>query len=351
MATTRQIEANRLNAQKSTGPRTDEGKAQSRANAVTHGLTSEDLGVQEPKAAAFLARREAWSGDAYEKGSEQDWALDRAVAASFQIERCERAYDGVLARLAERAGTAWDLDRRLEVGNVAARLAKDPMRVSRRLEATRHGCELMRELWLRLGEALEDDGDWTQSQRSTALDLLGLPPDLRGGLTPLDPFDDSDPATRRLEVVVEECRRLGELLTEVLEPLDDLERRHAQAGPMGIFSKPAQLVLRYERDAWRRYREANRDRKRPAPKAELNAPEPAPSPTLPRVPRYASAEEAAIASGRPLEPIAAMRRMDNLPSSVEDPSLFANRHEEHGPFPAGVSFANFSVGQARVARP
>ncbi len=39
MATRAQIEANRRNARKSTGPRTAEGKATSSRNAVTHGLT------------------------------------------------------------------------------------------------------------------------------------------------------------------------------------------------------------------------------------------------------------------------------------------------------------------------
>jgi hypothetical protein len=40
MASTAQLEANRANAQLSTGPRTEAGKARSACNATTHGLTS-----------------------------------------------------------------------------------------------------------------------------------------------------------------------------------------------------------------------------------------------------------------------------------------------------------------------
>jgi hypothetical protein len=43
MSTFRQIEANRRNALKSTGPKTLAGKEQSRCNAVRHGLTAETV--------------------------------------------------------------------------------------------------------------------------------------------------------------------------------------------------------------------------------------------------------------------------------------------------------------------
>ena len=41
------IEANRRNAKKSTGPKTAEGKAASRSNALKHGLLSKEVVIQE----------------------------------------------------------------------------------------------------------------------------------------------------------------------------------------------------------------------------------------------------------------------------------------------------------------
>jgi hypothetical protein len=50
MTSEQQILANRRNARKSTGPRTDQGKRRSRRNAVHHGLTAETIidGLEDP---------------------------------------------------------------------------------------------------------------------------------------------------------------------------------------------------------------------------------------------------------------------------------------------------------------
>src|SRR6185295_5274976 len=57
MATIKQIEANRLNATKSTGPRTDAGKSVTRLNALKHGLFATDPVIPGEDPTLFEALR------------------------------------------------------------------------------------------------------------------------------------------------------------------------------------------------------------------------------------------------------------------------------------------------------
>jgi hypothetical protein len=89
MTTFRQIEANRRNARKSTGPVTEEGKQSSRCNAVRHGLTAETvIGALE---------------DA------QDYQVFEAaiVADYWRVGGCQslRSTFGVVWRIEQRNGT------------------------------------------------------------------------------------------------------------------------------------------------------------------------------------------------------------------------------------------------------
>jgi len=60
MATQKQIEANRLNALKSTGPRTAEGKAATRLNALQHGIFAEMPTVIGEDTAAYETLRDSY---------------------------------------------------------------------------------------------------------------------------------------------------------------------------------------------------------------------------------------------------------------------------------------------------
>ena len=63
MASNKQLEANRANARRSTGPRTEEGKVRSRANSWKHGLTANRLVIGGEEASEFDELRAALLDD------------------------------------------------------------------------------------------------------------------------------------------------------------------------------------------------------------------------------------------------------------------------------------------------
>ena len=114
MSTTRPIEANRRNAQKSTGPRTARGKAQSRLNGLRHGFCS-------PTYRRFwLALFEAPPGCPVAKTVCNVLAPEESlhpvfadlIDVHFEMEMQDRAYN---RRMRRRAGQARrDLEQSLE---------------------------------------------------------------------------------------------------------------------------------------------------------------------------------------------------------------------------------------------
>ena len=150
MATDRQIAANRRNAAKSTGPKSDSGKAQSRQNATKHGMAGILPEVEADLSPEFVDRRTKWAVEHQPAGESGNWAMDRAIAATFRIEKCERTFDVVITASRERAALAWDEDRSIEAATIFGRLGKDPVLASRQLRATLSGVGLLVEAWLSL---------------------------------------------------------------------------------------------------------------------------------------------------------------------------------------------------------
>jgi hypothetical protein len=87
----RQKAANRANARHSTGPKTPEGKAVVRTNALRHGLLTRDVVLPEEDAEAFeILRNRVWANFS-PVGPMEEFQLDRVVNAMWRLRRLERA--------------------------------------------------------------------------------------------------------------------------------------------------------------------------------------------------------------------------------------------------------------------
>ena len=88
MSTPAQIEANRANAQLSTGPRTEDGKRASAANATREGLTSARLIVRPGEEAHYEAMRANLTKELEPEGEFQTQCFEVIVHAAWNIQRC-----------------------------------------------------------------------------------------------------------------------------------------------------------------------------------------------------------------------------------------------------------------------
>src|SRR5215217_2320315 len=108
MASKKQIEANKRNALKSTGPKTPEGKATARLNATKHGLLSQEvlLPGEDEEALKELAKR--LRAELQPVGEMESLLVERIIDAVWRLRRLSRVEAGIFTwelyeELAQRA--------------------------------------------------------------------------------------------------------------------------------------------------------------------------------------------------------------------------------------------------------
>ena len=99
MTSDKQIEANRQNARKSTGPRTPEGKDRASNNAVKHGLLSQDVLIPGEDGAALRELSERLQEELEPVGELEDMLVDRIVAAYWRLRRVGRVETDIFTSL------------------------------------------------------------------------------------------------------------------------------------------------------------------------------------------------------------------------------------------------------------
>jgi hypothetical protein len=94
MSTQAQIDANRRNAQKSTGPKTQEGRAAVRLNGVKHGLTAETLILAGESAEDFQALLDAFEAEQQPETALEATIVRKAAICTWRLQRVYRAEAG-----------------------------------------------------------------------------------------------------------------------------------------------------------------------------------------------------------------------------------------------------------------
>ncbi len=113
MATAAQVRANRVNARKSTGPRTAAGKERASQNAVKHGLLAQEAVIAGEDPEEFEIYRQGMLEDLGPAGPVEAMLAERVVGLSWRLRRAERLQNAAFAALDDGTPTPL-LDARLE---------------------------------------------------------------------------------------------------------------------------------------------------------------------------------------------------------------------------------------------
>jgi hypothetical protein len=131
MASEAQILANRKNAEKSTGPRTAEGKAASSQNAVKHGLLARNDILSSEDPGEFEVHHEQMLKELNPAGAVESVLAERIVGLSWRLKRAERIQNQVFDYLlaSEELGSFGENDQTASPaggGDQPSELAHDP---------------------------------------------------------------------------------------------------------------------------------------------------------------------------------------------------------------------------------
>ncbi|QDV38538.1 hypothetical protein [Tautonia plasticadhaerens] len=192
----KQVEANRRNAMRSTGPRTEAGKARSRMNGLVHGMAAEVV-VREEDRPRYQAELDRWDRDAGPCNAVERHLIRRAAVGAVRADRIERAREENRGTAAHDAAERWRKRRQARARKLAQTLALDPSNVLPDLESSAFGCDWLIGRWQALDALLRVGAPWDQLRLTRTQHLLGLPEGT--------PAPDADPALRALWILAEAC--------------------------------------------------------------------------------------------------------------------------------------------------
>jgi hypothetical protein len=133
MATIHQIEANRLNAQKSTGPRSSDGKAASSMNALKSGIHAESQVIRGEDPAALEAVTAEYMERFRPSTPEQRHYVDTLIRDDWQLRRLTRADAQIWEYEMQSVGR---FNESCPLGQAFCRCDSNFVRLQRRIDST-----------------------------------------------------------------------------------------------------------------------------------------------------------------------------------------------------------------------
>ena len=264
------LEANRKNALKSTGPRTPEGKAICRGNALKHGLTGACVVVPDEDVNAVSGLFTDLEAEMRPKRVMSLILVRRIALLTIRLDRSARQEAARIGEAMRNAAAAFIDARLAEVERLISWIAAEPATNARRLRSTPEGTERLIRGWLDLDAELAklDASRWSYSHWELIENLQGrrtseFPISREGSLFKtilgepgyldasevgaMDMAERRDYAAARLrERVAGHVADLRALL-ETFDPVAEARSRD-EAGKRALFdtSKEAILARKYE---------------------------------------------------------------------------------------------------------
>jgi hypothetical protein len=194
MPTEAQMKANRENAKKSCGPRTEAGKQKSRFNALKHGMRARsiDLVLPHEDPALLEAKVQEWMDDYQPANAIEAELVSRAARLSWVLDRAERHETALVSRRIRRAmirsrgkrvEQVCELARKLffmatiqDLPNYTPGWKDNPAAFVAQLEETSEGARWLRDRWIEMRCLMIADEGWSFNDEFKLVRLLGKHP-------------------------------------------------------------------------------------------------------------------------------------------------------------------------------
>jgi len=171
-----QVLANRANALKSTGPKTPEGKARSRANGLKHGLTGDGIVIPTEDAAELDLRFAALEAEMKPAGTMARQLVGRVALMTIRLDRAAEHEAKAISHKMRKARGEFDDARLAEMENYYSWIASEPATNARRLRMTPEGLKRLLQVMTDLRDELDhpDGHRWDWSRCEQFHHIIGL---------------------------------------------------------------------------------------------------------------------------------------------------------------------------------